>query len=148
MRPLVAGAEAELPLSADAVWELTKKTATQLYLSRQGFTYSGDLPAVREEGYEGAFRVRLFGILPAWRHHQRFERVDDQERELFVREHGGPYRRWDHDMRVEPAGEGRCCFLDTIEVEAGLLTPVVWLAASMLCRSRMRRLRDLARVLG
>jgi len=148
MRPLVACAEAQLPLSADEVWSLAKKTATQLYLSRQGFAYSAELPVVREQGYEAAHRLRLFGILPAWMHRQRFERVDEREREIFVREQGGPYRVWNHRMRVEPAGDRRCRFLDTIEVEAGLLTPLVWLAAMMLCRSRMRRLRELAEVLA
>jgi hypothetical protein len=148
VRRLVARAEVDLPLSADEVWRLAKKTATQLYLSRQAFAYSGHLPEVREQGYEASYRLRLFGIVPAWRHAQRFERVDDAKRELFVRERGGPYRVWNHSMRVQPEGPAACRFFDAIEVEAGPLTPLVWLAATLLCRSRMRRLEELARVLA
>lgn len=147
MKRLVARAEAELPLPVEDVWALAKKTAMQLYLSRQAFAYSADLPKVREQGYEASYRLRLFGVLPAWRHWQRFERVDDHEHEIVVRERGGPYRVWNHRMRVEDRGVRGCRFVDAIEVEAGLLTPLVWLAARMLCRSRMRRLRELARVL-
>jgi hypothetical protein len=148
MAPRTARAEAEIALSAEQVWSLSKKTATQLYLSRQAFAYSADLPAVRDQGYEGSYRLRLFGLIPAWTHHQRFERVDDRRREMVVRERGGPYRVWNHRMRVEPTGDRSCRFHDVIEVEAGPLTPLVWLAAQTLCRSRMRRLRELARVLA
>jgi hypothetical protein len=144
----VAGAEAELPLPAEEVWGLAKRTATQVYLSRKAFAYSGELPEVRQQGYEVSYRLRLFGIVPTWRHWQCFERVDERERELFVRERGGPYRVWNHRMRVEASGAAACRFVEAIEVEAGVLTPLVWLAARMLCRSRMRRLEELARVLA
>jgi hypothetical protein len=145
---MLARAEVELPLAAEAVWQLAKKTATQLYLSRQAFTAADDLPAIRAEGYEGAYRVRLLGVIPAWTHHQRVERLDDRRRELVFEEWGGPYRRWTHCMAVEEIDAGRCRFRDSIEVSAGLLTPVVWLAARSLCRSRMRRLRELGALLG
>ena len=147
-RSLVARADAVVPLPADRLWALAKRTATQLYLSRQGFSYGADLPEVRHEGYTGSHRLRLFGVVPAWTHTQRFERVSDEDREIVVRERGGPYRRWDHSMRIEPLTDGSCRFVDAIEVEAGPLTPVVWVAAALLCRSRMRRLRELARVLA
>ena len=145
-----ARAEVVVGVGAEALWDLTRKTATQMYLSRSTFTYDAELPDVREEGYEGEHRVRLFGLIPAWRHWQRFERVDDERRELFVRERGGPYRTWNHGMRVESCGERGARFVDWIDVEGrpALITPLVWLAARSLCRSRMRRLEELARVLA
>jgi hypothetical protein len=147
---MIARAEAHLPLPADEVWRLAKRTATQLYLSRRAFAYSEQLPPVRGEGYEAEQRLRLLGVIPAWRHRQRFERVDDDRREIVVRESGAPYRLWDHRMRVEPTGPGTCRFLDSIEVEGRLrlATPVLWLAATRLCASRMRRLGELARILA
>ncbi len=145
---MLAQAKAEVPLPAARVWQLAKKTATQLYLSRSGFNYAAELPAVRDEGYEGEYRIRLLGFFPAWTHRQRFDRVDDASYEILVRESGGPYRVWDHSMRIEQVGPTQCVFIDTIEVEAGFLTPLVWLAARLLCRSRMRRLVELARVLA
>lgn len=147
---MLAQAEAHVPLPADAVWELAKKTATQLYLSSEGFAYDTDLPPVRQEGYVGEYRVRLLGVIPAWRHWQRFERVDDDGRELFVCERGAPYRVWNHRMRVEPCNPRSCRFVDSIEVEGrpAVITPLVWLAARHLCRSRMRRLEELGRVIA
>jgi len=105
------------------------------------------MPPVRDEGYEATHRVMLFGRVPAWRHWQRFERVDDSEMTMLLRERGGPYRTWNHHMVVESsAGEG-CRYRESIEVEAGVVTPLVWLAAHLLCRMRARRLSALAQVL-
>ena len=147
---MIARAEAELPLAADVVWGLTKKTETQLYLSRQTFAYDSELPPERPQGYEAVHRLRLLGFIPAWRHWQRFERVDDRRRELLVRERGGPYRAWNHRMAVEAVDARTCRFVDSIEVvgRPAILTPVVWAAAHRLCRSRMRRLKELADVLA
>lgn len=89
---MLAESQAELPLPAEQVWQLAKMTTTQLYLSRRGFAYAAELPRVRQEGYEGEHRVRLFGLIPAWTHRQRFDRVDEVEHEILVRESGSPYR--------------------------------------------------------
>ena len=147
-RAMQARSSVDLPLAVEEVWRLTKRTPTQLYLSKQGFAYAADLPVERHEGYEASYRLRLFGRIPAWEHRQRFEVVDDERRELIVRESGGPYRVWDHTMRVEETVAGTSRFTDVIDVEAGLMTPVVWAAAWALCRSRARRWRELAPVLA
>jgi hypothetical protein len=52
-------------------------------------------------------------------------------------------RRWDHLIRVEPADGGRTRYSDTIEVEAGALTPLVWLFAKLFYRHRQRRWRTI-----
>jgi hypothetical protein len=148
VRSKVAAATAEVSLPAEELWRLARRTATQLYLSGGVFRYAGTLPAIREQRYEGENRVLLFGSIPAWKHWQRFECVDDRDLHMLVRERGGPYRVWNHEMRVEAIGRRRSRFLDSIEVEAGPLTPVVWAGAAILCHSRMRRLRELARVLA
>jgi hypothetical protein len=49
-------------------------------------------------------------------------------------------------MRVMPQADSSR-FVDSMEVRAGALTPMVWLGAFVLCRSRMRRLRRLITIL-
>ena len=112
------------------------------------FAYADDLPEIRDEGYAVETRVKLLGFIPAWKHQQRFVRVDDETREMLVKERAAPYDVWDHLMRVEALGETQCRFVDQIEVAAGPVTPVVWASASLLCRIRMRRLAELARVVA
>jgi hypothetical protein len=125
-----------------------RKTSGQLYLNRLIFAYADDLPEIRGEGYTVETRVKLLGLLPAWKHHQRFARVDDEKREMLVAERAAPYEVWDHLMRVDALGDVRCRFVDQIDVAAGVFTPIVWAAASLLCRIRMRRLSELARLLA
>lgn len=93
-------------------------------------------------------RVKLLGFIPAWNHRQHFARVDDENREMLVEEPGTPYEVWNHLMRADVLADRRCRFVDQIEVEAGPLTPIVWISPSLLCRIRMRRLSELARVLA
>jgi hypothetical protein len=145
---VIARSTTDLPIPADLAWRIARKTSGQLYLNRLIFAYADDLPEIRSEGYTVETRVKLMGFIPAWKHHQRFARIDDEKREMLVQERAGLYDVWDHLMRVEPLGDTRCRFLDQIEVAAGPLTPVVWASAAVLCAIRMRRLRELARVLS
>lgn len=67
-----------------------------------------------------------------------------------MRERGTPYRQWDHRMSVVELGGTSCRFVDSIEVvgRPAALTPLVWAAAQQLCRSRMKRLIELGRVIA
>jgi hypothetical protein len=146
---MIAEAAAELPISAPAAWALANRTSVQLYLSRGFFSYVGEdeLPSHRKQGYEASLRLKLFGLVPLWIHHQRFSRVDTEHREILVEEWGAPYGRWTHRMSIDVLGSDRCRCVDQIEISAGWRTPVVWLFAVLLCRKRMARLRELTGLL-
>jgi hypothetical protein len=52
--------------------------------------------------------------------------------------------RWDHWITVAPDANGGTCYRDMVEVDAGVLTPVVGLFAHAFYRHRQRRWRALA----
>lgn len=54
-------------------------------------------------------------------------------------------KRWDHWITVEPDSHGGTRYRDTVDVDAGLLTPFVWALAQLFYRHRQRRWRALAR---
>ncbi len=68
-------------------------------------------------------RLLLLCVVPAWSHELRFVRLDDEEREMLTNERGGPIRKWNHRIRVEPLSERLCQYTDEVEVHAGVLTP-------------------------
>lgn len=144
-----ARSSSDLPIRRELAWTLLNRTAVQLYLSRGFFSYGevDELPSRREQGYEAHLRLKLFGWLPVWVHHQRFTRVDPEEHEILVEERGGPYGQWDHVMRVVAAPNERSTYVDEIEVGAGWRTPLVGLFAWLLCRKRATRFAELARLL-
>lgn len=52
--------------------------------------------------------------------------------------HGGFLRAWNHRLHVEPISPARCRYSDTIDGDAGALTPVAT-AAVGIYRYRQRR---------
>jgi hypothetical protein len=62
-------------------------------------------------------------------------------------EHGGAVKKWNHVILVELAGAGRTRYTDSVDIEAGLLSPAIWLYAQFFYRYRHWRWRKLARTL-
>lgn len=65
-------------------------------------------------------------------------RVDAENHVIETRERDAVVQRWDHTMRVRPTPDGRACYSDTVEIEAGLFTWPVYVAAQCLYRYRHR----------
>ena len=74
-------------------------------------------------------------------HEVRVVCVDEAERVVETEESGGLVRAWNHSMRIEPVSGAACRYTDRIVLQAGLLTPLVWLFAAMFYRNRHRRWR-------
>ena len=87
----------------------------------------------------------LFGFLPTWVHHLEVVSVNESERVVQTAEKGGPLRRWDHTLSVAEDGDSRCVYTDIVHLEAGLLTPLAWLLATVFFQYRQMRLRNLVR---
>ena len=140
----------ELDAPADRVWAQLKKPETLAYVTRGvlGFRPLGEIPDEFEEGWVVRVRLFFFHVVPAWKHEIRIVRLDDGARELYTNERGGPVRKWNHLLRVEPLSESRSRYTDEIETSAGPLTATVWLYAQLFYRYRQLRWRRLARSLA
>lgn len=90
-------------------------------------------------------RPYLFGLIPLGEHRLVIRRIDADAREIESRERDPLVRRWDHLIRVREVEGGRTLYADDIDIEAGLLTPVVWLFAQWFYRHRQSRWRRIAR---
>ncbi|MBL8796930.1 MAG: hypothetical protein JNM56_23720 [Planctomycetia bacterium] len=136
------------PMPAGVVWSLVKQTATFQYVARGVLRFSTgtDLPDEWQEGRTICSRLVLLGFLPAWVHELQVTGVDDERQRVRTAEKGGLLRRWDHTLAVEPDGEERCTYTDTAVLEAGVLTPTVWLVAWGFFRYRQWRLRRWVRL--
>jgi hypothetical protein len=139
-----------LPVQADTAWDTVKRPDTLRYITRGllGFRIAGDVPEQFTEGETYGMRLLFFGVLPAWRHRIEIVRVDEAAHEIRTEERGGPVRRWRHRITVDAEGWGATRYLDEIEIEAGVLTPFVWLYAQLFYRYRQMRWRKLARQLS
>jgi ligand-binding SRPBCC domain-containing protein len=139
-----------LEVPVDVAWDTVKRTDTLRYVTRGllGFRSEGVIPERLGEGESYDLRLLFFGFVPAWRHQIRVVQLDDARHEIRTEERGGPVRDWRHRITVDSEGWGSTRYMDEIEINAGVLTPLVWLYANLFYRYRQMRWRRLARKLA
>jgi hypothetical protein len=69
--------------------------------------------------------------------------VNDVTRTARTREHGGVLRTWNHAIHVEPLSASTCRYSDSVDIDAGRLTPVVLVVADAFFAHRQRRWHQL-----
>ena len=140
----------QLDASADVVWAAVKTPAAFRAVTRRLLV----MPVIRRrqdewrEGETVVGWVFLFGFLPFSRHHLHIASIDESTRTLSSREFGGLITTWNHDIEVVPIDAVTCRYRDWIEIDAGIMTPVISLYARWFYRMRQRRWRALARGLS
>jgi len=140
----------ELDAAPDLVWRHLQTSRLFRYVSwpMMRFAPVGGAPWP-ETWHRGAIRVWMwqFGFLPMGRQWVDVSetRADGALYALHDNGRGDLIRRWSHHIAVSPAEGGRTRYSDTIDIEAGLLTPLVWAFAGVFFAHRQRRLRALAR---
>ena len=136
-----------LSASADAVWNAVKTPDAFRKVTRGLLT----MPVINkrhDEWHEGETVIGwvfLFGFIPFSHHHLHIAKIDEEARTLSSREQGGLLKRWDHDIEVIAINESSCLYQDRIEIDAGMMTPIVVAYAHWFYRMRQRRWRALAK---
>jgi hypothetical protein len=103
------------------------------------------LPQTWAEGLEVLCQPSVFGLIPLGTRSLIFERIDPQRFEIQTHETDSLVKRWDHLIRVQPIDDMRCRYSDRIEIDAGLLTLLVWAFAQVFYHYRQFRWQSVAR---
>ncbi|MGN7778328.1 hypothetical protein ACTJJE_02230 [Mycolicibacterium sp. 22603] len=133
--------ETILPTDADRVWSAMQYPVTFLYVCRGLLS----LPALAgrsaplQVGERGSGWLFAFHVLPAYRHTLEVLSADPGTRTIRTHEYGGVLKAWDHTLRVQPIDENSCRYSDSVDIDAGMLTPVVVRVARGIYRYRHRR---------
>ena len=138
--------ETTLPTDADRVWRAMQHPSSLVYVLRGLLSFppvAGRTEPIRD-GELSTGRLRLFHLIPLWRHNIHV-RVDAADRSLHSTEHGGVFKVWNHTLHVEPAGEQRCRYSDTVEFDAGRFDAVAAVMVTWFYRYRQRRWHKLVR---
>lgn len=136
----------ELPCDADRAWEELQKPGLLQHVSRPllSVRFRDGRPERWTVG-EHPVSLRLLGVIPLGRQTVGIEVPPSERGEFRLRDNGRGrlVRRWDHLVVIEPLGPGRCRYTDDVEIEAGVLTPVVTAFAWVFYRHRQRRWKRL-----
>jgi hypothetical protein len=135
----------ELPTDADRVWAAMCHPASFLYVCRGviGFPALIGRTEPMRQGEKGTSWMWLFHVIPLSQHTIHVTDIDESTRSIRTREHGGFLRAWNHTLHVEPISASRCRYSDTVDIDAGILTPAVAKAALAIYAYRQRRWRKL-----
>ena len=112
-------------VSADVLWHhVVRYDALEAAMS--GRLVRVKCPRGEEQmGDDVALVFKLFDAIPVGRWRFKVVARDDVGRRLRSEESGTGVRRWAHEIGVEEIGNNRSRLSDTIEIDAGLLTPIV-----------------------
>lgn len=137
--------QTDLPTDARRVWAAMLSPATFLYVCR-GLI---GIPALRGRteplhvGERGTAWLFAFHLIPAYRHTIEVVAVDESTATIRTHEYGGVIKTWNHTLHVEPLSANHCRYTDTVEIDAGRLTPFVAVIAAGIYRYRHRRWQTL-----
>ena len=138
-----------LACTPDEAWSRVQTSALLLHVAAPliRFTPKGGtrFPATWAPGEYRAW-MWLFGIIPAGWQAVVISEPAPQGETRFIRDNGyGPLiRRWDHWIAISPGANGTTRYSDRVEIEAGLLTPLIAGFARVFYAHRQRRWRKLA----
>jgi len=129
----------DLPIDADTAWALVKRADTFRFVTWPLLGVQGDLPETLDEGETIELRLKLLNRIPANRHTITLVKIDDAARTAHTNERGGVLKTWNHTITVEPLTPTTCRYTDSIEIDAGRLTPAAYAIADAFFAHRQRR---------
>ena len=111
-----------------------------------------DPPELPERWAEASYKVglRILGRIPFGSQVIQISRGAFSDNETGFRAslrdngHSALVARWDHWITIESA-PGGCRYTDTVDIQAGIFTPLVWAFAWVFYRHRQRRWQRLVR---
>ena len=140
----------ELDCPKERAWQAVQTTRLLEYIAAPLVRFDPLQPSrLPETWVEGSYQVRMkiFGWFSFGKHWIVISVPQCREHLYQIRDngHGDRISRWDHWITIQDAPDGRTQYMDQVEIEAGLLTPVVWLFSQIFYRHRQRRWRNLVK---
>lgn len=138
----------KLAVSAEAAAALVATPALLEHIAAPLVNFSPiDPPAFPQVWEERRYRVRVLlgGLVPLGYQWIDITRAEAPEGGFRMRDNGRGdlARKWDHRITISPDGDTSCSYVDEVDIEAGLLTPMVWSFALLFHAHRQRRWRRL-----
>jgi hypothetical protein len=101
------------------------------------------LPETLEEGESIEMTLTLLRAIPMNRHTIELIEMNDDTRTARTNEHGGALKTWNHTIHVEPLTDSTCRYYDSIDFDAGRLTPLTYAVVNAFFAHRQRRWQTL-----
>lgn len=135
--------------TAEQLWDEVSRPASLRFIAAPLLHFeplvAGELDGQWVVGKTYALRLSLFGFLPAGEHCITLVSIDRGANLIESKESGTLSPVWNHTIRFHSLGDSRLHYTDEIEIQARLLTGVIWAFAHLFYRHRQRRWKVLLR---
>ncbi len=146
---MLARISTEFDCPAEQLWDAISRPESLRFVAAPLLRFepvvAGDLDGEWVVGKTYPLRLHLFGFFPAGEHRITLASIDRAANRIESKESGALSPVWNHTIRFHPLEEGKLHYTDEIEIQAGLLTGVVWAFAHLFYRHRQRRWKMLLR---
>lgn len=139
-----------LATSAERAWAEVQTSRLLDYVARPMLSFKPVDPSLWPEIWqEDKYLVRMYAFGVIWFGEQWIvitkPLLGPDRYQLRDNGHGKLISRWDHLITIERLDSRTCRYTDKIDVEAGILTPLVWSFALAFYAHRQRRWRKLVK---
>lgn len=114
------------PVSADTLWQDILDPNALADSMKGALTYSGLPTKPVFEGQRIVVSIKRWGWFPIGQWTMDVVRRDDERRILESSEFGSVVRNYRHRLEVEPVGDTEARYTDHLDLDAGLLTDLVF----------------------
>jgi hypothetical protein len=147
--PVTVELATHLDCTPDEAWEQVQNSALVQHVAAPliRFTPRGEPFPAHWQPREYRAWMWLYGVIPlGWQAVViSYPAAEGTTRYLRDNGYSPSIRRWDHRIAISPQAEGGTLYVDRVEIEAGLLTPLIAAFARVFYDHRQRRWRALAR---
>lgn len=105
----------------------------------------GALAGEWQVGIPYPLKLYFLKFIPLGRHTIQLVRIDKETNTIVSQESGRLTRVWNHTISFREITLNVVSYTDEIEIQAGWLTPAIWLFAQLFYRHRQRRWKVLLR---
>ena len=142
-----ASISSRMEASIHRMWPELQRTGSLVHVASPILVFrpqaGHQLPAEWQVGNTYALDLHVFHILPLGKHFIHVNKIDHDAHEIFTNEHGSLTKTWNHRILVNSLDDSSIFYTDEIEIEAGFLTPFIWIFAHIFYRHRQRRWKQL-----
>jgi hypothetical protein len=129
------------------MWTELQKTSSLMYVASPLVKFKiqnhQPLPEKWVVGKQYQLKMSLCGIVPLGKHFIRIVEINPEQKTIISNEHGSLIKVWNHIIKLVPIDDQSILYTDEIEIQAGILTPVVWLFSHIFYRHRQRKWKKL-----
>jgi hypothetical protein len=138
-----------LSCSAGELWRKIIEPASLQFVASPILTFvpqnEGGLSGEWQVDTPYPLRLYFLNIIPLGGHTIKLVKIDKETNTIMSQENGHLARVWNHTIYFNEVRPGLLNYTDEIEINAGWLTPGIWLFAHLFYRHRQRRWKVLLR---